>query len=63
MADFIPGRRRLEIQQSQSQCSDLCEHCMYIESGDFVCDVTHDATIVDWKPFSCVCPKKRRLNK
>ena len=45
-------------------CSDLCEHCMYIESGDFVCGATNDdVTIVDWKPFPCICPKKRRLNK
>ncbi len=42
-------------------CSDLCEHCMYIESGDFICDVTHDVTIVDWTPSPCVCPKKRRI--
>lgn len=29
------------------QCSDLCVYCMYIESGDFMCCVTHDVTIVD----------------
>lgn len=38
------------------ECSDLCEHCTYIECSDFICDVT----IVDWKPFTCVCPNKRR---
>lgn len=49
--------------QPQPLCTDLCEHCMYIMCGDFVCDVAQDVTIVDWKPFPCVCPKKRRLNK
>lgn len=42
-------------------CSDLCKHCVYIESGDFICDVTDDVTIVDWKSFSCCCLEKRRL--
>ena len=40
-------------------CSDLCEHCSYIECGDFICDVNNDVTIVGWKPFPCSCPKKR----
>ena len=45
------------------QCSDQCEHCIYIEEGDFMCDVAQDVTIVDWKPFPCACPKKRQLTK
>ena len=49
--------------KSKPQCSDQCEHCIYIEEGDFMCDVVQDATIVNWKPFPCACPKKRRLNK
>lgn len=48
--------------QLQPRCSDQCEHCIYIEEGDFLCDVVQDATIVGWKPFPCACPKKRRLN-
>lgn len=27
-------------------CQDLCKHCVYIESGDFICYVTDDVTIV-----------------
>lgn len=42
---------------SKSICTDLCEHCIYIECGDFICDVTDDVTIVDWKPFPCECPE------
>lgn len=42
-------------------CSDLCDYCSYIICGDFICDITQDVTIVDWKPFSCVCPKKRSV--
>jgi len=44
-------------------CLDLCEHCTYIECGDFICDITNDVTIVDWKPFPCSCLEKRRLVK
>lgn len=40
-------------------CTDLCEYCTYIECGDFICDINNDVTIVDWKPFPCVCPKRR----
>lgn len=59
---------RADIKYSQhdekaQQCSDRCEHCIYIEEGDFICDVVQEATIVGWKPFLCACPKKRRLNK
>ena len=43
-------------------CLDLCEHCTYVECGDFICDITNDATIVDWKPFLCCCPEQRKLN-
>lgn len=42
-------------------CSDLCEHCEYMECGDFICNVTGNVTIVDWKPLPCCCPEKRRL--
>lgn len=47
--------------KAELQCIDLCEHCIYIESGDLICDVNNDVTIVGGKPFPCVCPKKRRL--
>lgn len=46
--------------EKKLQCSDTCEHCIYIEEGDFICDVIQDVTIVGWKPFPCSCPKKRR---
>ena len=49
--------------KEKPQCSDQCEHCIYIEEGDFMCDVVQDVSIVDWKPFPCACPKKRRLDK
>lgn len=50
-------------------CSDLCEHCIYIQCGDFICDLVHDdidhnddeVTIVDWVPFPCVCPERRKV--
>lgn len=41
-------------------CTDLCEHCIYIECGDFVCDITNEPNIVAWKPFPCTCIEKRR---
>jgi len=50
-------------EKSKLVCSDLCEHCTYIECGDFICDITEDVTIVDWKPFPCSCLEKRRLVK
>lgn len=46
--------------EPELQCTDTCEHCVYIEEGDFICDINNDVTIVGWKPFSCSCPKKRR---
>lgn len=55
--------KKQKQKQKKPQCSDQCEHCIYIETGDFMCDVVQDVTIVDWKPFPCACPKKRRLNK
>lgn len=47
-----------------STCTDLCEHCIYIECGDFICDIDDDdddddVTIVDWKPFPCKYPEKK----
>lgn len=45
----------------EPQCTDTCEHCVYIEEGDFICDVTDDVTIVGWKPFPCSCPKRRKI--
>jgi hypothetical protein len=45
-------------------CTDTCEHCHYIEEGDFVCDTTmEDVVIVGWCPMECICPKKRRIRK
>ena len=49
-------------QKMELQCTGLCEHCVYIEDGDFICNVHNDGgdvTIVDWKPFPCICTKKR----
>ena len=52
----------MTAEKPKPMCSDLCEHCNYIECGDFVCDVVYDeVTIIAWKPFPCVCPEKRRL--
>ena len=42
-------------------CSSYCEHCSYAMCGDFLCDITDDATIVDWKPFPCHHPERRKL--
>lgn len=44
-------------------CTDLCAHCMYIEDGDFICQITNEATIVDWSPFPCRCPKRRSVEE
>ena len=47
------------------RCTDTCEHCCYIEEGDFVCNATteEDVVIVGWCPMECICPKKRRIRK
>ena len=47
------------------RCTDTCEHCCYIEEGDFVCNATteEDVVIVGWRPMECICPKKRRIRK
>jgi hypothetical protein len=44
-------------------CIDLCEHCMYVEEGDFYCEVVQDITIKEWTPLVCPCPKKRKVEK
>lgn len=50
--------------EPEPQCTDTCERCIYIyiyiEEGDFICDINNDVTIVGWKPFSCSCPKKKK---
>lgn len=51
----------LDKSKPEPQCTDTCEHCVYIEEGDFICDVTNDVTIVGWKPFPCSCPKRRKI--
>ena len=44
-------------------CLDLCEHCVYIENGDFICDETNQLVISDWTPGICLCPEnKKHLN-
>lgn len=43
--------------------TDLCKHCLYIEDGDFICQITQDPTIIGWCPFECQCPKKRKGGK
>lgn len=42
-------------------CTDLCEHCQYVEEGDFYCEVVQDMTIEDWIPKICPCPNKRKV--
>lgn len=46
--------------QNKELCSDSCIHCLYIEDGDFICNITKDVVIVNWCPFECQCPKKRK---
>lgn len=47
------------------KCTDTCEHCRYIEEGDFICDtrMEDEVVIVGWCPMECICPKKRRIRK
>ena len=40
-----------------AMCTDLCEHCVYLECGDFLCTLDGDCTIEDWTPKACVSPK------
>lgn len=44
-------------------CIDLCEHCIYIDTGDFICDIKKEITIKNWIPSICLCPKKRRVEE
>jgi hypothetical protein len=44
-------------------CTDQCKHCLYIEEGDFLCNVKNEMTIEDWEPKVCVCPKKKEIEK
>ena len=44
-------------------CTDICEHCLYIETGDFLCEIINEITIEDWKPKICPCPKKRKVEE
>lgn len=48
--------KKAVLEEPIPSCLDLCEHCVYIECGDYICDINNDVTIVDWKPFPCVCP-------
>lgn len=42
-------------------CTDLCEHCLYIETGDFMCEITHKVCIEDWMPKVCKSPEEREV--
>ena len=44
------------------QCSDLCEHCVYLEEGDFYCTIAKRITITHWEPQPCMCPKGVKNN-
>lgn len=55
--------RKKKMPKTELQCTDTCKHSIYIEEGDFICDVVNDVRIVGWKPFSCMCPKKRRIRR
>ncbi len=59
MTDKIKNRN--SKQKAELRCTDLCKHCIYIDDGDFICDVNNVVTIVSRAPSPCVCPKKRRL--
>lgn len=41
-------------------CTDQCKHCIYIEEGDFMCNVKKEMTIEDWEPKVCMCPKNKQ---
>lgn len=45
----------------KKMCTDLCEHCLYIETGDFMCEITHKVCIEDWMPKVCKSPEEREV--
>jgi len=45
-------------QHKDERCCHLCDHCIYIGDGDYICDESNDIVIADWEPtddyFSCL---------
>lgn len=41
-------------------CTDLCEHCIYIGEGDFICENTKYLCIEDFNPKICKHPNKKK---
>jgi hypothetical protein len=41
-------------------CTDLCEHCIYIGEGDFICENTKYLCIEDFNPKICKYPNKKK---
>lgn len=42
----------------------VCDYCLYIGEGDFVCDKTQEIVVSDWRPtdYYLTCKQKNKEN-
>ena len=44
----------------------MCDECLYIGIGDFICGIHQKIVVADWQPtedYQCCRKRKRRKNK
>ena len=52
----MKAKRRRKNHDAPKKCY-LCENCLYIGEGDYICDTNNDIVIKEWQPtedyYSC----------